>query len=228
MTGNPIIYRIYNIHNNKSYIGQSYTSIEERFSKHKAKAFRRKANNKLSKALRDLGLSNFDYEIIEEINSENYDNPIDLQNYVDNRELFYIKFYNSIEGGYNTNNHPQGYRMNQVVNNNIINCEKLKYLFLDKNINRDSIIRELKISKGHFNRLIKKWGLTKSRKIIGITSGATKIANRYTLEQIDLFKNLYYKNNYTIEEIHKVMGISNNSVRRLKNFIIKKENDICH
>ena len=80
------IYKIQNKQNGRVYIGKSI-QIEERFRQHK-----QSCKFRIDKAIQDLGEDNFIFEIIETCC------PADLNN----REIYWIKFYDSYEGdGYN-------------------------------------------------------------------------------------------------------------------------------
>ena len=95
------IYKITNLINNHSYIGQSI-NIQDRWSKEKLRAFSSPSdpqyNNPLSRAFRKYGIENFSFEIIEECSKEN----------LDEREKYYIKFYNTYFNGYNATTGGQG------------------------------------------------------------------------------------------------------------------------
>lgn len=80
------IYKITNTINNKVYIGQS-SNIEERWKKH------RYANDDFTihKAIRKYGIENFTFSILEECSKE----------YLNDREVYWINYYNSLEEGYN-------------------------------------------------------------------------------------------------------------------------------
>lgn len=82
------IYKITNINNNKVYIGQS-NNLERRYKEH----FIWKLNNKqyIDELIQDLGKENFSFEIIEECELE----------VLDEREKYWIKYYNSFYEGYN-------------------------------------------------------------------------------------------------------------------------------
>ena len=88
------IYKITNITNNKSYIGKS-SNIEERWNYHLNRYNNIKEYNKpLYRAFRKYGISNFSFEILEELEN-NYD-------IVSNeREKYWIQYYNTFNFGYN-------------------------------------------------------------------------------------------------------------------------------
>lgn len=84
------IYKITNLKNGKIYIGQS-NDIERRFSEHCYKG--ESSRIPLDKVIKELGKNNFTCEVIEEC-------PIEKLN---ERETYWIVYYNSMENGYNKN-----------------------------------------------------------------------------------------------------------------------------
>ena len=89
------IYKIENKINHHVYIGQSI-NIKQRWIQHKVPSswndpIRDSYNNKLYGAFRKYGLDNFDFSIIEECAIEK----------LNEREIYWIKYYNSCENGYN-------------------------------------------------------------------------------------------------------------------------------
>lgn len=85
------IYKITNCINNKVYIGQTVGKIEHRFKEHKNAAVRG-CDYKFHRAIRKYGIENFIIEQIEEC-----DNSI-----LDDREVYWIKYYDSYHKGYNS------------------------------------------------------------------------------------------------------------------------------
>lgn len=84
------IYKISNLINGKNYIGKTNFSIEKRFKEHCCDAYKENENHRpLYAAMRKYGIENFVIELIEET-----DNP-------EEREQFWIKYYNTYENGYN-------------------------------------------------------------------------------------------------------------------------------
>lgn len=86
------IYKITNIVNNKIYIGQTSKTIEERFAAHIKKA-KQHTNRYLYDAMNKYGYDKFFIEEIENISDDQ----------LDEREIYWIAFYNSTnpEIGYN-------------------------------------------------------------------------------------------------------------------------------
>lgn len=92
------IYKITNQLNNKVYIGQSI-NIKKRFNCHIWEAFNEKQipyNYAINRAIRKYGIKNFELEVIEECKKEE----------LDEKEKYWIKYYNS-------NNPNYGYNMTE-------------------------------------------------------------------------------------------------------------------
>lgn len=83
------IYKITNLVNNKCYIGKTERTIKERWEEHLRK--RNSLDLPLYRALNKYGINNFQIEQLEECSSQ----------LVDERETYWITYYNSCEQGYN-------------------------------------------------------------------------------------------------------------------------------
>lgn len=86
------IYKITNIRNNKVYIGQTIRPIKQRFHRHLNDAVNNILDTHFARAIRKYGKDNF---IIEEIDTAQ------TQDELNQKEQYWIKFYNSVEEGYN-------------------------------------------------------------------------------------------------------------------------------
>lgn len=82
------IYKAQNKINGQIYIGQS-VRIEERWKEHKNSAIN--GTSKFYKAIQEFGWDNFEWSIIEECPREE----------LDEKEIYWIEYYNSINNGYN-------------------------------------------------------------------------------------------------------------------------------
>lgn len=80
------IYKITNKLNNKAYIGQS-KHIEQRWKEHQQLS----RKSLIHKAIEKYGINNFTFEILEECSVDE----------LDEREIYWIKVYNTFENGYN-------------------------------------------------------------------------------------------------------------------------------
>lgn len=83
------IYKITNLVNNKCYIGKTERTITERWAEHLK--HRKNLDLPLYRALNKYGTDKFSIESIEECDSAT----------IDERETFWITYYNSCENGYN-------------------------------------------------------------------------------------------------------------------------------
>lgn len=85
------IYIIKNKINSKVYIGQTRKTINDRWKEHLSNVFIR--DQAIYLAMRKYGIENFYIEELEYVENDNY---------IDNREIFYIRKYNSLApNGYN-------------------------------------------------------------------------------------------------------------------------------
>jgi group I intron endonuclease len=111
------IYILRNEINDFLYIGQT-TNIEHRWLQYSK--YQCKAQSKLYKALKTYGIDNFKLEVLETIN--NCMMAEDILNYW---EKFYIKLFNTVKQGYNSQS--GGYTHRKVINKDYID----KYTCLD-------------------------------------------------------------------------------------------------
>lgn len=87
------IYKITNNVNGKVYIGQTIQTVKERFYQHCAtKCSDSVLNMAIHKAIKKYGKSNFTIEVIEEVDKDS----------LNDREKFWIEYYNSYNNGYNS------------------------------------------------------------------------------------------------------------------------------
>ena len=86
------IYKISNTINSKVYIGKTLSTIEKRWKEHCRSYTRNTCENRpLYRAFNKHGVENFSIEQIEECS----------ENILSEREIYWIKYYNSYEEGYN-------------------------------------------------------------------------------------------------------------------------------
>ena len=89
----PYIYKITNQLNQKCYIGKTTAlNPEERWKEHKRSRNNDRCKQRaLYRALNKYGIDNFVFEILEEVSLEE----------INEKEEYYIQFYNSYHKGYN-------------------------------------------------------------------------------------------------------------------------------
>ena len=86
------IYKITNIQNNKVYIGQTIRPVKDRFNRHINDALNNIIDTHFARAIRKYGKENFQIEIIDTAQS---------QNELNEKERYWIQYYNSVKEGYN-------------------------------------------------------------------------------------------------------------------------------
>ena len=86
-----IIYRIYNTITQKSYIGQTISSLEKRWNEHKCDKNRK--NNHLSNAIKKYGTECWELKILE---------IVDDINSLNEREIYWINYHDTYNSGYNS------------------------------------------------------------------------------------------------------------------------------
>ena len=86
------IYIIKNKINDKVYIGQTTNTVQYRFNQHLMNANFEYKTGHLYNAMRKYGKENFYVETIEEISNE----------LLDEREIYWIAYYDSFQNGYNS------------------------------------------------------------------------------------------------------------------------------
>lgn len=128
-----IIYKIINSINNKIYIGQTRTSLDQRWKEHLRHA--EYGEQIINRAMRKYNKENFFIEELEKCNIA----------IIDDREKHYIKLYNSTNKkiGYNVSlggNTP-------LFNRPDVNIKTLLYLYIDKKLSLNIISKQLNISR---------------------------------------------------------------------------------
>lgn len=175
------IYKITNKINNKAYIGQSL-NIETRWKQHIANINSDK-DNTIYQALRKYGLNNFNFEVVEECS----------ENQLDEREIYWIAYYNSYENGYNMNRGGATGRL-------------FDYQYLVEQYKKYGTIEETaKQCNCHFHTI------SKALKAYNITPNANSLGIKRAIKQIDpqTYKvvNIYD----SIADAAKAMGATSNA-----------------
>jgi len=97
---NPVIYKITNNKTNMCYVGKTTQVFTLRWYQH----FYQTTNTKFHLAIKDSKLLDWNFQIIENIiiEKDKYKSSNDINNYILERERYWIKFYDSINSGYNS------------------------------------------------------------------------------------------------------------------------------
>lgn len=176
------IYKITNKINNKVYVGQ-LSDIDYRWVHHRCDLKANAHHNiHLQSAWNKYGKNAFIFEVIEEC---------DLS-LLDERETFWIQFYNSYDNGYNLDHGGQGIRGYRHTQDEI---DKMR------RIQSPAVILQFDLS---FN-LLNEWlgGASHIHKTLGYTSASILLRCRHTLNgEMTPYKDSYwiYKNEYMSDE----------------------------
>lgn len=147
------IYKITNNTNGKVYIGQSI-DIYKRWREHKRRAFikNEEYNKYLYNAFRKYGIDNFTFEIIELCNRED----------LNNRECYYIQFYNSNNEQYGYNetsgyDNPSYGQSGEQHHNHKLTAEEVYYIreCYNRHYSKEEVYEEFsdRLSKSGFHKI---------------------------------------------------------------------------
>ena len=203
--GNGIIYMIKNKVNDKVYIGQTRVSLKERMRHHFSKW---ETCSKLKKAIETLGIENFEYNILEEI-------PVSKLN---EREVFYIKKYNSVKNGYNCKEGNSRFRGRKI--HSIKNLEPYVIQDYKNRIPIETIANKYNIAITSIYNILDRNNIEK-----GYNKGGFNSKAKIKIDQLIYLLSLGYSN----PKIAKILGVNRSSVRRMilrhKNIIFPRVSD---
>jgi group I intron endonuclease len=149
------IYCLKNKINNKKYIGQSI-NIEKRFLEHFNNSKNPNANgynSKFYRAIRKYGIHNFEFSIIEELSLDK----------LNERETFWIQYYDSYKNGYNStedaNNVTQNGEEHPMAKLNNQDVLEIKYLLKNTNKLQSEIANSFNVTQSEISNINtgKKW-----------------------------------------------------------------------
>lgn len=164
------IYKIENLKNHQKYIGQSIR-IEKRWKDEIATAFNKNSiaySYPLSQAIRKYGVNNFSFEVIEECS----------QDLLNERERYWIKFYNSFFNGYNQT----------LGGDSVISKPKESVL---------GIIKDLETTDMYHQEIADKWNVSREM-VQGINTG------RYWFQEDKIYP---LQKQHKIKSQHKESGV---------------------
>lgn len=212
------IYCYTNLINQKKYVGQT-NNIARRKSEHKYSSFHpcdKDYNSLFHQKIRQYGLNNFSFEILEEIDTE------DLE-YVDAREIYWIQEKNSYvknNQGYNITLGGQGQLKRQPRKLSDQDINEIFDLLLNTDIPQKEIAKKYNVAESSVNKINK--GTRYKRDNIKYPIRKPHKLSDETKNQV---KELILNSNLTIKEIAKEANISKSSVVRIK-ASLKKEKPV--
>lgn len=190
------IYKITNQVNNKCYIGQSIC-IEKRWKEHIYEAEKGDKNYKLYLAIRKYGIDNFTFEVIEECSEKD----------LNEKEIFYIKKYDSYLNGYNSTLGGQGKNFQRIIEPQKI------YELWDKGLSVKEINEILKDKIGHttiqkYLQNYKNYSIKESNKR-GFLRSQKNNQKKNPVKQYDLWGNFIaeYESYEQAEKITKIDSV---------------------
>jgi group I intron endonuclease len=132
-----IIYCISNLTTGKKYIGQTVEKLQRRVVRH----FRTINETKINRAIQKYSKYDFVYGIVEEV---------DDKNLLDEREQYWIKFYNTVENGFNI---KEGGKCARGFKQSESSIEKRRQKLLGRPLSGE---HKQKISKAHKGKILSK------------------------------------------------------------------------
>ena len=207
------IYKIQNIINNHLYIGQTVKSLEKRFQQHRNNYDKPYFSHlPLYRAFQKYGLENFIFEKVEEVENEK----------LDEREKYWINYYNSFYDGYNATLggrsvslynwdweeiyelymiHKSARRVAKIIRcdhstiDNLLNLHNVKRFSAGEQLNK-TIVLEKDDNKYYFNstKLASEWLIeNKHSKTTNYKSVLTGILNAINYNKKYLNFKIYYE-----------------------------------
>ena len=132
-----IIYCIHNLTTGKKYIGQTIEKLQRRVFRH----FRTINETKISRAIQKYSKYDFVYGIVEEVENRNL---------LDEREKYWIQYYNSVDNGFNI---KEGGKCSRGFKQSQSSIEKRRQKLLGKSLSEE---HKQKISKAHKGKVLSK------------------------------------------------------------------------
>lgn len=183
-----IIYIIKNKINKKVYIGQTTTDLQTRFNQHFKNSTIKTRHYKIYNAIKKYGKENFYIEKIED--------KIPIEN-LNDKEIFYIEFYNSYEKGYNSTKGGDGRIINKKYDE-----EKICYLYkFGKTL--EEIAKIYNVSTATISRILKKIGITTRHD-----------GNKYESFDEKTFISDWQNKNISLKKMAKMYNVNDKTLKR--------------
>ena len=132
-----IIYCIHNLTTGKKYIGQTVEKMQRRVVRH----FRTVNETKISRAIQKYSKYDFVYGIVEEVGDKNL---------LDAREKYWIKFYDTVENGFNI---KEGGKCARGFKQSQSSIEKRRQKLIGKSLSEE---HKQKLSEAHKGKILSK------------------------------------------------------------------------
>lgn len=197
---NGEIYIIKNDINDKVYVGQTTQGSEVRFKQH-LKLLKVNSNQLIHKAIKKYGKEHFYYEILEK--------DILIEN-LDEREEYWIKYYDSVNYGYNLSWGGKQSRCKLKYKDLLIeNKNEIINKYINNNVSLRTLEKEFCIPHSYISKFLKENNITVNKR--------NKTTTNLTLNEKELIANMY-ENNFNTKYISNMLNRNERTVRRYKNF----------
>ena len=196
------IYKIKNDINNKVYIGKTEFDLEKRFKEHIKDSQRYYEGRPLYKAMHKYGIEHFKIELLEECDN------------LEERERYWIQFYNSYHYGYNATLGGDG---KTLIDYNLVIDKFLQGLTITE------IAKELNRDVGHLSKILKLKGITEKqiKEQSKVQKKEVIMLNKNTLNTLRKFNSVAEAAAYCIEQ-----GLSKDTVSGISSHICQCCNGI--
>lgn len=184
------IYKITNIINGTVYIGKTVNSIKERWNEHIYSAVSRDkdGNCPLHCAIRKYGKENFLLELIEECEDS----------LSSDREKYWIKYYDSYNGGYNATIGGDG--------NPLYDRERIKELW-DNGLSNKEIREIIGCDKKVIRKTLYSYGITKEKLFMRRGKSLKKDIDEDYLKEL-------WAEEFTLTQIAKIFNVEQKTITR--------------
>ena len=178
------IYKISNTENDKVYIGQSKRPVDKRFNRHINDAVNLKLDTHFARAIRKYGADKFNIEIID---------SAETQKELNEKERYWIHFYDSIKNGYNETDAEYKCGGNTYLSKTPEEMEKIKTKIRKTKLGKNNpMSKPIYLIDMTNNTKIRFETIISCAKYLGIKGGKTSLTNRLSGKVKSLYKNKYW------------------------------------
>ena len=177
------IYKITNSQNNKVYIGQTIRPVEQRFQRHMNDAMHNVLDTHFARAIRQYGPTNFSYSIIDSAQT---------QEELNQKEQYWIRYYNSVKEGYNETDAIEKCGGNTYQSKTKEEMEVIKEKIRKTKIGaKNPMAKKIKRTNIQTNKVDIFDTIISCAKACGIKNGKTSITNRLNGQIKSPYKNTW-------------------------------------